>query len=305
MIANVVLPPLPLNEWEQTKKTLQLYVQVIGKIRLKLMPYKNHWWHVPLYVNPRGLGTGAMPFKDKTLEINFDFCAHQLIINTSHSEVETIELRDGLCVSEFYKEVFDVLGKLGIAVKILAKPYMFEPAIPFGVDKEHCTYQQDYVHNFWQILCFVDSVFKEFSGRFIGKCSPVHLFWHSFDLAVTRFSGRQAPSWEGESRVDAEAYSHEVISAGFWGGDDTTRQAAFYSYTYPSPAGLSAMPLLPSGKAKWIEQRGSPLALYTYDDLRNETDAKTALLQFLQSSFQAGANLSGWDIDSLLANARH
>ena len=269
------------------------------------MPYKNHWWHVPLYVNQRGLGTAPIPYKDKIIDVNFDFCAHKLIINTSHSEVETIALKDGLCVSDFYKQVMDALARLNVTVKILAKPYEIEPKTPFAIDTEHCTYHQEYVRDFWQILCFVDSVFKEFSGRFIGKCSPVHLFWHSFDLAVTRFSGKKAPIWEGAGRVDAEAYSHEVISAGFWAGDDTTREAAFYSYTYPSPSGLDAVPLLPAGKAKWIDQRGSPLALYTYDDLRTEKDPKTALLQFLQSSFMAGANLSGWDIKGLSANVHN
>jgi len=302
MIYNTILPPLPLDAWVDTKKTLHLYVQIIGKIRLMLMPYKNHWWHVPLYVNPRGIGTGPVPSKDKIFEINFDFCSHKLVIKTSHSEVEEIALKDGLCVSEFYILVFDTLSRLQVDAKILAKPYELQPQTPFAADNEHCTYQKNYVHDFWQILCFVDAVFKEFSGRFIGKCSPVHLFWHSFDLAVTRFSGKRAPGWDGASKVNAEAYSHEVISAGFWPGDEITTESAFYSYTYPSPQDVDQELLLPAGIARWIDQRGSPMALFTYNDLRKEQDPKAALLQFLESAYVAGAEKAGWDTDALSAN---
>lgn len=301
MAANIKLPPLQLNEWVNTKMTLHRFVQIIGKIRLKLTPYKNHWWNAPLYVNPRGIGTGPIPYKDKILEINFDFCVHKLIINTSHSETEAFSLKDGLCVSEFYKQVFDALFRFKVEVKILAKPYELEPKTPFMEDNEHCTYQQDYVYKYWQILCFVDSVLKEFSGRFIGKSSPVHLFWHSFDLAVTRFSGKEAPSMEGATKVNAEAYSHEVISAGFWAGDDIIPEAAFYSYTAPSPEGIDKEPLLPAGKAKWIILRGSPMALYTYVDLLKEQDPKAALLQFLQSAYMAGAKKAHWEIETLSA----
>ena len=302
MNTKVELPPLPLAEWEQTKKTLHLFTQIVGKIRLKLMPYKNHWWHVPLYVNPRGIGTGAMPAGDKTIEINFDFCAHHVIINSSHSEVEKIDLKDRLCVADFYKQVFDALARLHVTVKIIALPYMIEPKTPFAKDTQHCTYQKEYVHNYWQILCFTDAVLKEFSGRFIGKCSPVHLFWHSFDLAVTRFSGRKIPLWEGAGKVDAEAYSHEVISAGFWPGDDETREAAFYCYAYPTPDGLTDVPLLPAGKAKWVMQRGSPQARYNYDDMRAAADPKAALMQFLESAYVGAAKKAGWDMEALKAN---
>ena len=293
------LPPLPLDEWLETKKTLHLYIQVIGKIKLKLMPYKNHWWNIPLYINSRGLGTGPVPYKKRLIEINFDFCKHELVITTNHNETEILPLQNGLCVAEFYKRVFAMLSKLEVEVKILAKPYEFETNTPFGSDFQHCSYDKEYVTRFWKILSFIDPVFKEFSGRFIGKCSPVHLFWHSFDIAVTRFSGRKAPAAPGANRVNAEAYSHEVISAGFWAGDNNIKVPAFYSYTFPAPDGITDEQLLPAGKAKWIQQNGSPMAIYTYEDMLKETEPEKALLQFLESSYIAGAKRGNWDIDAL------
>ena len=293
------LPTLPLEEWIETKKTLHLYVQIIGKIKLKLMPYKNHWWHIPFYINSRGIGTGPVPYKERLIEINFDFCKHELIITTNHNETETMSLQNGLCVAEFYKHIFAMLYKLRIEVKILARPYKLEPDIPFGSDYQHCSYDREYVTRFWKILSFVDPVLKEFSGRYTGKCSPVHLFWHSFDIAVTRFSGRKAPESPGANKVNAEAYSHEVISAGFWAGDDSIKEPAFYSYTFPAPDGIDEENLLPAGSAKWVQQNGSPMALYTYEDMRKEIDPKKALLQFLESSYMAGAKRGKWDIDAL------
>ena len=296
-MTNKSLPALPLSEWIATKKTLHLYAQVIGKIKLALMPYKNHWWHIPLYVNARGIGTGPMPYKDRLLEINFDFCRHALVISTNHSETEIIDLADGLCVSSFFKQVFDALGRLNIKVKIWAKPYELEP-IRFAEDDKHCSYDKEYVTRYWQVLSFIEPVFREFSGRFLGKCSPVHLFWHSFDLAVTRFSGRPGPDMPGANRVNAEAYSHEVISSGFWAGDDNVPEPAFYTYAYPSPEGITEELLSPAGKAKWIDSNGSPMALYTYTDLLEEQEPRQALLQFLESSYLAAARKAGWGIDS-------
>jgi len=295
------LPPLPLNEWIATKKTLHLYVQIIGKIKLKLMPYKNHWWHIPFYINSRGIGTGPMPYKYRLVEINFDFCKHELVITTNHNETERIELKDGLCVAEFYNRLFAILAKLNIEVKILARPYEFETNTPFKDDCEHCSYDKAYVDRFWKILSYVDPVLKEFSGRFMGKCSPVHLFWHSFDIAVTRFSGRKAPAISSANKVNAEAYSHEVISAGFWAGDNNIQEPAFYSYTYPAPDGIADEPLQPGG-ARWIQQNGSPMALYTYEDMRTAADPKKALLQFLESSYRAGVKRGNWDISELTSN---
>jgi hypothetical protein len=305
MIANIIpgnsLPALLLDEWVETKKTLHRYAQVIGKIKIKLMPYKNHWWHIPLYLNSRGLGTGPIPYKNKLLEINFDLCKHGLVITTNHNETEIIDLKDGLSVADFYKNVFTALGRSGIEVKIVDKPYELEPDTHFSKDREHCSYDKEYVTRFWKILSFTDAVLKEFSGRFTGKCSPVHIFWHSFDIAVTRFSGRKAPEMPGANKVNAEAYSHEVISAGFWVGDDNIKEPAFYSYTYPAPDGLTGEQLLPAGKTEWIQQNGSPMALYRYKDLLNEPDAKKALLDFLESSYLAGAKRANWDVPSLAA----
>lgn len=304
MISSSTLPSLPLNEWIETKKTLHLYSQIIGKIKLKLFPYKNHWWSAALYINSRGIGSSPLPYKDKMVEFNFDFCKHQLIITTTHSEIEIIELKDGLCVASFYKQVFAALKKLEIEVEILARPYEFETDTPFAKDQQHCTYNREYVYKFWQVLLFSDAVFKEFSGKFIGKCSPVHMFWHSFDLAVTRFSGERAPAMPGANKVNAEAYSHKVISAGFWAGDKNLPEAAYYSYTAPSPEGLETEPILPAGKAKWVMQNGSPMAILTYEDMRLSDDPKETLLQFLQSTYMAGAKRSGWPIDDLKADIR-
>ncbi len=298
-MTNNILPPLPLDQWLETKKTLHLYTQVIGKIKLALMPYKNHWWHIPLYVNARGIGTSPMPYKDRLLELNFDFCRHALIINTNHSETEVIELKDGLCVASFYKEVFDALKRINVEVQILAKSYAFEPQVAFADDTLHCSYQKDHVTRYWQILSFIDPVLKTFSGRFLGKCSPVHLFWHSFDIAVTRFSGRRGPDMQGTNKVNAEAYSHEVISSGFWAGDDNVQEPAFYTYAYPSPPGITNEALSPGGEARWIDSNGSPMALYPYEALRREGKPAEALLQFLESAYQAGAKCAGWDIAAL------
>jgi hypothetical protein len=304
MLTDFSLPPLPLGEWIETKKTLHLYSQIIGKIKLKLYPYKNHWWSAALYVNASGIGTSPLPYKDKLVEFNFDFCKHQLVISTTNSERAIIELKDGLCVAEFYKQVFAALEKMNIEVEILAKPYEFETDTPFAADTAHCTYDKDAVHKFWQVLFFSDAVFKEFSGKFLGKCSPVHMFWHSFDLAVTRFSGERGPEMPGANKVNAEAYSHKVISAGFWAGDKNIQEPAYYSYTYPSPDGLDAEPILPEGKAKWVQQNGSPMAIFTYEDMRTSDDPKAALLDFLQSTYEAGAKTSRWPVEDFEARVK-
>jgi hypothetical protein len=296
------LPSLPLQSWEPTKDTLHLWVQIIGKIRLKLMPPKNHWWFATLYVNSRGLGTSPIPYQNRFFEINFDFIDHQLEILDNKGHRRSFHLHEGLSVSEFYQKVFDSLSELGIQVSILARPYDHKSRIPFELDKVHASYDTVYVQRFWSILLMADRVFKKFSGRFNGKCSPVQLFWHSFDLAVTRFSGKKGPSMEGANRANAEAYSHECLSAGFWAGDENTPEPAFYSYTYPSPAGIENEPLLPT-EAKWIELRGSPMALYSYEDLCRNDDPEHALLDFLESSYMAGAKLAGWKVEELRSTA--
>ena len=287
-------PPLPLEGWEDTKNTLHRFAQIVGKIRLASAPRANHWWHVTLYVTTRGLTTSPMPHGETAFAIDFDFIDHRLMITTSSGAVESFGL-EGLSVARFYEEVFSRLSRLGIDdIAIVARPYELAPADPFATDTTHASYNKEYVNRYWRILAQVDAVFKEFGGRFTGKISPVHLFWHSFDLAVTRFSGRRAPEREGADRVTREAYSHEVISFGFWPGDADVRAPAFYSYTAPEPPGLADQPLRPEG-AFWADAGGSFTAMLMYDDLRQMISPKTALLDFLESAYHAGAVAAAWD----------
>lgn len=232
-------PEIPLENWRATKDTLHLYLQIIGKIRLRMHPRVNHWWHVPLYVSPRGLSTRTIPHDGGNFEIEFDFCEHNLNIRTSDGRYEDFALFDGLAVADFYASVFANLAKLGITPEIKAVPYEAPSKTPFAEDTENRSYDKEYVERFHRVLVAVDDVFEEFRGRFTGKSTPVHVFWHSFDLALTRFSGRPAKPREGAGMVESEAYSHEVISFGFWFGDDNVPAPAFYSYTAPEPAGLT------------------------------------------------------------------
>jgi hypothetical protein len=288
-------PPLPLEEWEETKVTLHLFSQIVGKVRLGLTPRINHWWHAPLYLSVRGLTTGPIPHATMSFELEFDLIDHHLVIQTSKNQTSRIALA-GLSVARFYNEVLSVLRDFGIDVVILATPFdpkRVKSTLPFERDTVPRAYDLDYANRFWRILVPIDSIFKEFRGRFTGKCSPVHFFWHSFDLAVTRFSGRRAPHRDGMDLVTREAYSHEVISAGFWAGDDSVPEPAFYCYVHPEPEGLREEPLRPGG-ATWNAQNGSSMALFKYDEFRKSDDPRGALLEFLQSTYQAGARLAGW-----------
>ena len=296
-----IFPPLQLGEWEETKETLHRYVQIVGKIRLRSAPRRNHWWHVPLYISSRGLTTGPMPHRDTTFEISFDFIAHELEISTSAGGRVSFALQEGLSVAGFYANLFAGLGALGIEVVIDARPYDLGGE-RLDVDTAHASYNKEYVNRYWKILVQVDSVFKEFSGRFIGKTSPVHLFWHSFDLAVTRFSGRRAPEREGADPVTREAYSHEVISFGFWAGDANLRAPGFYSYTAPEPEGLTEQPLRPE-QAFWATEGGGSMALLLYEELRKADSPKTTLLEFLECAYLAGARAAEWDMEAFRAGA--
>lgn len=287
------LPPLPFEEWEDTKNTLHLYVQIIGKIRLALAPKTNHWWHVPLYLSARGLSTGPMPYKDRTLDIEFDFIDHALIVRLNDGTVERLPLVPRP-VAEFYGEVMAILERHDIRVPIIAKPFGIPITEPFATDYTHASYNPDYVNRFWTVLLQIEEVFREFKGEFIGKCSPVHFFWHSFDLAVTRFSGRRAPVSEGADPVTREAYSHEVISCGFWAGDATVHEPAFYLYAAPEPPGLADQPLQPK-EAFWSDAYGGAMALLRYEDLRKYDSPHDELLGFLRRGYQAAATLAGWD----------
>jgi len=291
-------PPLPLQEWEKTKDTLHLYLQIVGKIRLALMPRHNHWWNATLYVTSRGLGTHPIPYKFYTFEIDFDFVDHQLLIRTSTGAGEQFSLQHGLSVSAFYTSVMKALEVMGIQVDILAKPYDNKSTIPFAEDHQHASYNPEQVNTYWRVLVTVDQVLQEFSGRFYGKTCPVQLYWHHMDLVVTRFSGKSIPVKPEASVVEKDAYSHEVISFGFWPGDEQVRFPAFYSYTYPSPNGIELEQLNPR-QAQWLDSNGSPMALLNYEELRTLENPRTALLDFLESAYQAGAALAEWPIEEL------
>jgi hypothetical protein len=292
-----IFPEIPLDAWRPTKNTLHLYAQIVGKIRLVLHPRLNHWWHVTLYVSPRGLTTRSIPLGFGNFEIEFDFKDHKLRISTAAGETREFALHDGLSVADFYHKLFENLVDLGIDPKIKAIPYEAPSTTPFAEDNENRSYDKKYVERFHSILVSVDDIFEEFRGRFTGKSTPVHMFWHSFDLALTRFSGKPAAAREGAGLVEREAYSHEVISFGFWFGDDRVPAPAFYSYTAPEPEGLTDEPLQPPA-AKWRESGGGHLALLMYDDVRNDENPREIVLDFLESAYQAGAKKAGWDTEA-------
>lgn len=290
---------MPLETWRTTKNTLHLYLQIVGKIRLAMHPRINHWWHVPLYVSPRGLTTRTIPNDGGNFEIEFDFDDHELKIRTGDGRVEDFALYDGLTVADFYASVMANLAKLGIEPKIKAIPYEAPSTTPFAEDHENSSYDKEYVERFHKILVAADDIFQEFRGRFTGKSTPVHLFWHSFDLALTRFSGCVAPPMPDANMVTREAYSHEAISFGFWFGDDKENSVAapaFYSYTAPKPDGIEHEPLKPE-PGFWTPD-GS-MALLKYDDVREDENVRDSILEFLESTYQAGAKRAGWDTGSL------
>ncbi|HVF87926.1 MAG TPA: DUF5996 family protein [Pyrinomonadaceae bacterium] len=290
-----VWPALPLEEWQGTYATLHMWTQIVGKVRLAQSPMENHWWQVPLYVTARGLTTSAIPYAGKTFEMDFDFIAHNLLINVSDGATKIIPLAPR-SVAAFYSEVMNALRSLGIEVKIYTTPVEIPDPIPFTEDHAHASYDPEYANRFWRILVQADRVMKEFRGRFIGKSSPVHFFWGSFDLAVTRFSGRPAPERDGADAITREAYSHEVISHGFWPGSGAMKEAAFYSYTAPEPKGLSEETIRPNGA---MYSREISEFILPYDVVRQADSPDEALTEFLQSTYEAGARLANWDRNAL------
>ncbi|HEV2963762.1 MAG TPA: DUF5996 family protein [Candidatus Angelobacter sp.] len=288
-------PALPFPEWEATCDTLHLWAQMAGKTRMALTPLQNHWWNVPLYVTPRGLNTSPIPYGRKTFEVDFDFIAHKLAIKASDGVEHGIPMFPR-SVADFYKEYMACLRSLGIEVNINREPAEFPDTTPFDQDHHHASYDKKHVENFHHILVNTDQVLKRFRSRFLGKCSPVHFFWGSFDLALTFFSGRPAPLPENVDSITREAYSHEVISFGFWPGDVNFPQAAFYSYTKPAPAGLEKQALRPAA-AYWDTKMGE--FLLKYDDVRAASIPDQAILDFCQSTYEAGANLARWDRNAL------
>jgi len=295
LAAPEVWPGLPLEEWKDTYATLHMWTQIVGKIRLAQSPLVNHWWNVPLYVTPRGLDTSAIPYGTRTFELAFDFIEHRLHINTSDGAARSVGLYPR-SVADFYRELWAVLRDLDIDVKIHAKPDEVPDPVPFADDHEHASYDDDYAGRFWRILTQADTVFKQFRSRFIGKCSPVHFFWGSFDLAVSRFSGRRAPEREGADAITREGYSHELISHGFWPGSGNVKAPAFYSYTAPAPEGLSKAAIRPASAFYNPETSGFILP---YDEMRQADDPEDALLEFMQSTYEAGATLAKWDRPAL------
>ena len=293
------LPPLPLEPWEPTKNTLHLWVQIVGKVKMASLPSRNHWWHVPLYVDVRGLTTHLLHAADGSpFEIRFDLLDHELVVETP-TERRTIELRDGLSVADFDRRLHEALGDLD--VQILEKPFGV-PAFttPFPEDREHATYDPEAVERFWRVLDWSDGLFDEFSSWFCGKQSPVHLFWHSLDLAVTRFSGKRATTLPEADAVTNEAYTHELVSFGFWAGDANLREPAYYSYTFPEPDALRERPLAPA-QARWTEQGAGSLAILPYEAVRTAPDPRQTLLEFLESAYEAGADAAGWDRAGLMS----
>jgi hypothetical protein len=288
------LPELPLAEWEDTKRTLHLWAQIVGKIRMASTAPRNHWWHVPLYVDVRGLTTRRLHANGVTFQIDFDFLEHRLVVKTSGGAVESFDLVDGVSVAEFDERLHATLARLGVDVAIQEQPFGVPMTTPFPDDREHASYDPDAVGRFWRILDWSDSVFEEFAGWYCGKTSPVHLFWHSLDLAVTRFGGKRAPALPSADRVTQEAYSHEVISFGFWAGDERVREPTYYSYTAPEPDGLRERPLRPDA-ATWAPLGQSSLAQLPYDVVRGSDNPRETLLDFLQSAYEAGADAAGWD----------
>ena len=294
-LSEMRLPDLPLEEWEDTKETLHRYCQIVGKVRMELSPFRNHWWHVTLYVTPRGLTTGPIPYAAGTFDISFDLLDSRLVITTGEGTGFDFPI-DDLPVAQFYGKLFEGLDSLGIEASINANPFDLDDEHSLESNTYHSACVPSYVRRYHHALSWIDQVFKEFAGRFNGKQSPVHLYWHSFDLAVTRFSGRRAPQGEVDP-VTREAYSHEVISFGFWAGDENLREPAFYSYTAPEPDGLTKEPLEPKS-ASWQE---GGMALLPYELVRKSDSPKDTLLGFMESAYAAGAKTAGWDAVELRA----
>ena len=295
------LPELPLDRWERSKITLHLILQILGKVRLSMTPRKNHWWYITEYIVPKGFSTSLIPLPDgiDAFEIVLNVHNHQLEIITSRNQFKTISIYDGLSIADFYRKFSLSLEELGIPLNINDKPFDLGITKRFHEIKEYHHYDPEYIKRFWRIMMWVDGVFKEFSGRFYGKTCPVHLYWHHMDLAVTRFSGKKAPPPDPAARIsDKDAYTHEVISFGFWAGDEQVREPAFYAYAFPSPEGLAEKHLRPEG-AFWVDNNGSPMAFYPYHQLIREEDPRQKLLDFLESAYIAGASLAGWDIEEL------
>ena len=296
----VAWPSLPLDEWKDTQTTLQRWVQMIGKTRLALAPPVNHCWNVTLYLTARGLTTSPMPYGSRTVEVDLDFIDHNLLVRTSEGATGAMALAPRT-VADFHREYTALLQSLDLQVKIWPVPSEMEDELPFTEDRQHRSYDPDAAQRCWRILSHADQVLQKFRGRFLGKCSPVHFFWGAFDIACTRFSGRRAPPHPGgvphlPDRIVREAYSHECISAGWWPGGGPLPEPVFYAYSYPEPAGFATARIEPAAAYYHTDLREFVLP---YEAVRTAERPEETLLRFLQSTYDAGADLGGWDRQAL------
>ncbi|MEM6395117.1 MAG: DUF5996 family protein [Bacteroidota bacterium] len=296
------LPPLEYNQWTDSRTTLHLILQIIGKAKLKLTPRKNHWWYITLHPSSRGISTYGIPLRGglDTLDIHLDVERQAVILESSDIRVITIDLSQSPTVASFYAEYMAALADFELRPTFVMTPLDMAITERFDQITDYHHYNWSSIKEFWKVMLWNKGVFQEFSGRFYGKTCPVHIYWHSLDLAVTRFSGKRLPS-DGEKTgrlFERDTYSHEQISAGFWAGDPKVPQPMYYSYTFPAPEGLDQEPLLPE-EANWIDSNGSPMATLPYEVVRTAENPRQTLLDFLESSYQAGAKRASWDIDHL------
>jgi len=297
----IEIPQLPYDSWTQTRISVHLILQIIGKTRLGLTARKNHWWFITIYISPRGFSTFTIPVDQGTcsMEIELDVLKRAVVITHSKKGSVQIDLKTGFSVAQFYKQFMAELSQFGVHPKFVRKPYDMGIEKPFAELDEYSSFEWDDINKFWQLMQWNNSIFQEFSGRFYGKTCPVQIYWHHMDLAVTRFSGRKLAPMDKSARIsDRDAYSHEQISFGFWVGDENVQEPAYYSYTYPSPDKIEQQRLYPS-TAKWVDSNGSPMAFLRYEDVRTSPDPRKTVLDFLESAYQAGAKLAGWKIEEL------
>ena len=293
-------PDLPYDSWKPTKETLHRYAQIVGKVRMALTPPRNHWWHVTLYVTERGLATGPMPYEGRDVAVELDLLEHHAHARAGDGSQAGFPLTPRLACADFYAGLFGALTEIGVSVDIHPEPFDLGDSPALDRDRLNASYDADAVESYWRILAGTQRVLQRFQGSFLGKASPVHLFWHSFDLAHARYSGRPAPPpAEGTDSVSAEAYSHEVIAFGFWPGDErTTPYPAYYSYTAPEPDDLREQPLAPA-EAEWQDTGNGSLAVLPYDAVASATNPDEMLLEFFEAAYLAGARAANWDLEAL------
>ncbi|MDN3724882.1 DUF5996 family protein [Aequorivita sp. SDUM287046] len=295
------LPDLPFEKWNDTRFTVHIILQIIGKTRLASTARKNHWWSITLYVSPQGFSTRDIPINDglESVEIEFNIARKAVVITQSSAQEIEISLKEKPSIAAFYKEYTSKLKGSGLSFDFVEKPFDVEIEKPFSNITEYHHYDWNAIEKFWKIMQWNNSILQEFSGRFYGKSCPVHIYWHHLDLVVTRFSGKKLPPMAASARVlEKDTYSHEQISFGFWAGDKNVQEPMYYSYTYPAPKGIDEETLQPEG-AKWQDSNGSPMALLPYEKVKNSSNPRKAVLDFLESAYQAGAKRANWNIEEL------